>query len=57
MIFIQNKYTRIYYSIIFNAQTRLLNKNTYTEKHHIIPKSLGGNDTKAIVINKMPRTP
>ena len=46
MIFIQNKYTRIYYSIISNAQTRSLNKNIYTEKHHIIPKSLGGNDSK-----------
>ena len=51
MIFIQNKYTRIYYSIISNAQTRSLNKNTYTEKHHIIPKSLGGNDTKENLVN------
>lgn len=44
MIFIHNKYTRIYYSIISNAQLRLLTKDIYTEKHHIIPKSLGGDN-------------
>ena len=44
MIFIHNKYTRIYYSIITNAQSRILDKNIYAEKHHIIPKSLGGTD-------------
>jgi hypothetical protein len=44
MIFIHNKYTRIYYSIISNAQSRLLPKDVYTEKHHIIPKSLGGDN-------------
>jgi hypothetical protein len=42
MIFIQNKYTYWYYGIISNAQLRNLPKNTYIEKHHIIPRSLGG---------------
>jgi len=42
MIFINNKYTRWYYNIIDRAQTRLL--NCYTERHHIIPKSLGGSN-------------
>lgn len=46
MIFINNKYTRIYYSIISRAQSRVLDNNVYTEKHHIIPKSLGGNNSK-----------
>lgn len=46
MLFIENKYTRIYYSIINNAQSRILPKETYTEKHHIIPKSLGGSNAK-----------
>lgn len=46
MIFIQNKYTKIYYSIISRAQSRDLPKETYTEKHHIIPKSLGGGNSK-----------
>lgn len=37
-----NKYTTTYYSIIYNAQARPLDTSIYTEKHHIIPKSLGG---------------
>jgi hypothetical protein len=44
MLFINNKYTRIYYSIISNAQLRILSKETYTETHHIIPKSIGGSN-------------
>lgn len=43
MIFIDNKYTRWYYSITERAQTRTV--NGYTEKHHIIPRSLGGSDS------------
>jgi hypothetical protein len=46
MIFIHNKYTRIYNSIIHNAQARS-QFNCYSEKHHIIPKSLGGNNAKS----------
>lgn len=42
MIFINNKYTRWYYSIIDRATTRSV--SGYTEKHHIIPKSLGGSN-------------
>lgn len=42
MIFIENKYTKIYYKIIENAKNR--NITGYTEKHHIVPKSLGGLD-------------
>jgi hypothetical protein len=45
MIFIQNKYTKWYNSIIFNAQTRTLPKDTYIERHHIIPRSLGGDNS------------
>ncbi len=42
MIFINNKYTRIYYQLINTAK---LNPRTCSvETHHIIPKSLGGND-------------
>ena len=44
MIFISNKYTIWYNSIINNAKTRTI--TGYTEKHHIIPKSLGGANTK-----------
>jgi len=38
-VFIQNKYTNWYYSIIENAKTRVLPEGTYTETHHIIPAS------------------
>jgi hypothetical protein len=50
MIFIDNKYTKWYYNIISNANTRLT-KNTYTESHHIIPKSLGGSNEAHNLVN------
>lgn len=46
--FIPNKYTRWYYSIISNAKTRQL--PGYIERHHIIPKSLGGSDCKSNIV-------
>jgi len=45
MIFIKNKYTTWYYNIINNAKSRNITEG-YTENHHIIPKSLGGNNSK-----------
>lgn len=45
MIFIDNKYTNWYFSIILSAQQRILPDNMYSETHHIIPKSLGGSNT------------
>ena len=42
--FIQNKYKRWYDSIISKSQSRSL-LNEYGEIHHIIPRSLGGNNT------------
>lgn len=44
MLFIDNKYTRLYYMIIERAKSRTI--SSYTENHHIIPKSLGGNNSK-----------
>lgn len=44
MLFINNKYTRIYNMIIAQARTRV--NDCYVERHHIIPKSLGGNNSK-----------
>lgn len=41
-MYLQNKYTKWYNSIISNAQNREI--DGYYEKHHIIPRSLGGND-------------
>jgi hypothetical protein len=44
-MFIDNKYTKIYYKIIEQAKQNV--NLAYSEKHHIIPKSLGGNDSKS----------
>lgn len=43
-MYLTNKYTRWYHNIIQRAQIRI--NLGYTEKHHIIPKSLGGSDAK-----------
>lgn len=45
MIFIDNKYTKWYNNIISNAKSRILTEFSYYEIHHIIPKSLGGNNS------------
>lgn len=43
MLFINNKYTRLYYTIVNNALSRI-NETSYCELHHIVPRSLGGKD-------------
>ena len=43
-MYLTNKYTKWYYNIIHRAQNRTLTE--YSEKHHIIPKSLGGSNDK-----------
>ena len=43
-MYLQNKYTRLYFNIIERAKSR--NLNLYKETHHIIPKSLGGSNNK-----------
>lgn len=43
-MFIQNKYSLWYNSIIQNAKLRN-NNDGYIERHHIIPRSLGGNNS------------
>ena len=47
--FLQNKYTKWYFNIILNAQNRDI--SGYSEKHHIIPKSLGGSNKQANLVN------
>jgi hypothetical protein len=44
MLFIDNKYTHIYYKIIERSKSRTI--FDYKEKHHIIPKSLGGSNNE-----------
>jgi hypothetical protein len=45
-MYLQNKYTTWYNNIIATAKSRVLPNEVYTEKHHIIPKSLGGNNSE-----------
>ncbi len=47
MLFTANKYTHWYYDIVNRAQTRVLDADTYIETHHIIPRSLGGDNNKS----------
>lgn len=50
-MFITNKYSKIYYTLISRAKYRQLDKSVYTEKHHILPKSLGGaNDAENLAV-------
>jgi len=45
-MFLDNKYTKVYYQIIYRALTRLYKKmqNDGYQKHHIVPKCIGGTD-------------
>lgn len=47
-MFLKNKYTKLYYAIIEQANNRLT--SGYVEKHHIIPKSLGGIDEQSNIV-------
>lgn len=49
-VFITNKYYFWYYNIITKALKRK-NNLVYTEKHHIIPKSLGGSNKKENLVH------
>ncbi len=43
-MYLTNKYSRWYYNIINRAKLRTI--NSYKERHHIIPRSLGGDNSK-----------
>lgn len=49
MNYISNKYSKIYFKIIKNAQHHP--RQDYVESHHIEPKSLGGQDKKDNLVN------
>lgn len=44
-------YKRIYDSLITRALQRKVSSNMYYEKHHIVPKSIGGTDDEANIAN------
>jgi len=47
-MFLDNKYSKWYFNIVKKGTNRTL--DCYTENHHIIPKSLGGNDKKGNMV-------
>lgn len=49
--FIDNKYKKWYLNIIEDRKNRILDTNEYYEKHHIIPKSIGGEDKQFNIIS------
>ena len=53
MELLQNKYLKWYYIIIERARNRVIEKPY--EKHHIIPKSLGGTNDLSNIVNLTPR--
>jgi hypothetical protein len=50
-MYLDNKYTKCYYSIIDRAKSRELPKESYKEIHHIIPKCLGGSNAKENLVS------
>ena len=44
-MFLTNKYFKYYFNIVTKAKTRILATHTYVEKHHIVPRSLGGSNS------------
>ena len=46
MIYQENKYSKWYFLITSNASQRTLAEIKNTEVHHIVPRSLGGNNSK-----------
>jgi hypothetical protein len=50
-----NKYLRWYNKLIETRTDRVIPKGIYSEKHHITPKSLGGNDSPENLIDLLPR--
>jgi len=48
-MYLQNKYTQWYYNIIDRARSRTLTE--HKETHHIIPKCLGGNNSKENLVD------
>jgi 5-methylcytosine-specific restriction endonuclease McrA len=49
-MYLSNKYSKCYDNIIHRAKSRDLPKEIYTEKHHIIPRSLGGTNNVANLV-------
>ena len=53
-MFSKNKYTKWYYKIIENRQSNPI-EGVIVEKHHIVPKSLGGSNKKKNIVSLTPK--
>ena len=49
--FLDNKYTDLYFRLVESRKTRDFINDEYYEKHHIIPKSLGGSDLNSNLVS------
>ncbi len=54
-MYLHNKYYTIYYEIVNRARNRELIPGVYYEKHHIIPKSLGGSNNSENLVHLHPK--
>lgn len=50
-MFLDNKYTKWYKSIVSSAQIRVNLPGTYLERHHIVPRCLGGSNAPANLVD------
>lgn len=48
-------YEKIYNDLVQKAQTQILPKNTYIERHHIMMKCLGGSNDKSNIVRLTPQ--
>ena len=44
-------YLKVYHQLIHNAQHRILSRNIYVERHHIVPLSLKGADIESNIVS------
>lgn len=54
-MYLDNKYSQKYYSLVNRAKSRTLDSSIYVERHHVIPKSLGGSNKKSNLVKLTPR--
>lgn len=54
-MFPTNKYSKCYFSIINKAQSRNIGEIDHFERHHIIPKSMGGDNSSTNIVRLTPR--
>ena len=48
---LDNRYSRTYERLVDKARCRVLEEGVYFERHHVIPRSLGGGDDPSNLVN------